>query len=159
MSPMLRALLHQFEAGPRGGFADRPYRCPAGYLTVGWGHRLLVKDNLRFPLTEADANALLESDVAKFADRVDALVNVPLTPGQRDALISFALNLGAGALARSTLLKKLNSYDYAGAALEFERWNKVRNPQTGKMEPLAGLTRRRKAERQLFDGAASALSV
>ncbi|EBY2991617.1 lysozyme, partial [Salmonella enterica subsp. enterica serovar Typhimurium] len=47
-------------------------------------------------------------------------------------------------LSSSTLLRKLNSGDYAGAADEFLRWNKA----GGKV--LNGLTRRREAERALF---------
>lgn len=64
--------------------------------------------------------------------------------GQFDALVSFTYNLGARSLSTSTLLRKLNAGDYAGAADEFLRWNKA----GGKV--LTGLTRRREAERALF---------
>ena len=63
-----------------------------------------------------------------------------------DALTCFTFNLGAGNLANSTLLKKLNQKDYEGAAEEFEKWIYA----GGKV--LAGLVRRRKAERALFEG-------
>ncbi|MEG5623927.1 lysozyme, partial [Enterobacter hormaechei] len=78
-----------------------------------------------------------ESDVSR-------LVKVGLTQGQFDALVSFTYNLGARSLSTSTLLRKLNAGDYAGAADEFLRWNKA----GGKV--LNGLTRRREAERALF---------
>ncbi|MCY1305462.1 Lysozyme RrrD [compost metagenome] len=71
-------------------------------------------------------------------------MRVPLSQGQFDALASFVFNLGSGNLQCSTLLRKLNAKDYAGAADEFPRWNKA----GGKV--LAGLTRRRAAERALF---------
>ena len=67
-----------------------------------------------------------------------------LTQGQFDALVSFTYNLGARSLSTSTLLKKLNAGDYRGAADEFPRWNKAGG------QVLAGLTRRREAERSLF---------
>lgn len=151
-SPAGYALLNKFEGGPQGGYAARPYRCPAGHLTVGWGHRLLPADkHLIFPLTEIAAQALLKQDVASIANRLAAKVQVPLTQGMADALISLAFNIGSDALLSSTLLKKLNSGDYLGAADEFLRWDKATNPKTGrKKEALAGLTKRRQAERALF---------
>ena len=69
---------------------------------------------------------------------------MPVTQNQFDALVSFTYNLGAGNLRSSTLLKKLNAGDYAGAADEFPKWNKAGGKE------LAGLTRRRNAERDLF---------
>ena len=71
-------------------------------------------------------------------------MKVPLTSAQFDALTSFTFNLGAGALAESTLLKKLNARDYAGAQKEFGRWVHAGG------EVLAGLVRRRAAEAKLF---------
>jgi lysozyme len=72
------------------------------------------------------------------------MVKVPLTSNQFSALVSFAFNCGVGNLQGSTLLKKLNSLDYPTAANEFLKWDKANKIQ------LAGLTRRRKAERELF---------
>ena len=78
-------------------------------------------------------------------------VEKPLTLWERvamnmsnDALVSFAFNLGLGNLAGSTMLRKLNGLDYEGAADEMLRWDKA----GGKV--LAGLTRRRRAEKALF---------
>jgi lysozyme len=75
---------------------------------------------------------------------VDSLVKVSLNDNQYAAIVSFAFNLGVGNLKQSTLLKKLNAGDFAGAANEFAKWNKA----GGKV--LAGLTRRRAAEAELF---------
>ena len=69
---------------------------------------------------------------------------------QSDALLCFAFNVGYGAVFNSTLLAKINQGDYLGAADQFPRWNKARDPKTGTMIELAGLTSRRKAERDLF---------
>ena len=80
-------------------------------------------------------------------------VKVPLNPNQFGALTSFTYNLGAGNLRSSTLLRKLNAGDYAGAAAEFARWNKA----GGKV--LKGLTRRRAAERALFEKPAARIPV
>jgi len=73
-------------------------------------------------------------------------VKVKLKPWQFDALVSFTYNVGAGALAGSTLLKKVNAQDFEGAALEFHKWNK------GGGKVLAGLTRRRASESLLYQG-------
>ena len=78
--------------------------------------------------------------------RAPQAVQVPLTQGQYDALVSFAYNLGLAALKSSTLLRLLNARNYAGAAAQFPRWNRA----GGKVLP--GLTRRREAERVMFLG-------
>ncbi|HAK9115445.1 TPA: lysozyme, partial [Salmonella enterica] len=95
-------------------------------------------------IDEATAERLLNTGLVGYENDVSRLVKVKLTQGQFDALVSFAYNLGARTLSSSTLLRKLNAGDYAGAADEFLRWNKA----GGKV--LNGLTRRREAERALF---------
>lgn len=76
------------------------------------------------------------------------LVRLPVNNHQFGGLLVFAFNAGLGALGQSTLLRKLNAGDVAGAAEEFLRWDKAR--VNGVLKPLAGLTRRRRAERALF---------
>jgi len=73
------------------------------------------------------------------------MVAVHMTQGQNDAVVSFSFNVGLDQFADSTLLKKLNAGDYAGAANEFQRWNK------GGGKVLPGLVKRREAERKLFE--------
>lgn len=143
-------LLKEFEKGPNGGFATRPYRCPAGKETVGWGHVVQPTDHLRSPLTADQADALLRDDLAVFANAVRVAVRVPLTQSMFDALCCLAFNIGRSNFDGSTLRTKLNRADYLGAANEFQRWDKARNRKTGKLERLDGLTRRREAERRLF---------
>ena len=95
-------------------------------------------------MSQEMADELLQRDLVDHARGVDALVKVRLTDDQRNALVSFAFNLGLHALAGSTLLRLLNLRDYAGAAKEFKRWSHI-----GQRED-AGLLRRRIAERDLF---------
>jgi lysozyme len=121
------------------------YKCPADVWTIGYGTTAGVKPGQN--ITKERAEELLREDVKRFEQQVMRLVKVPLTQGQFDALTSFVYNLGAGNLSNSTLLRLLNAGDYAGAAAQFDRWNKA----GGKV--LAGLVRRRAAERALFEGA------
>lgn len=143
-------LLKEFERGPDGTFADRPYLDPAGYLTIGWGHRITSGDRTPTTLTAQMADDLLRHDLRGAADYVNRVVKVEITQSMFDALCCFAFNVGNGKLAGSTLLRVLNDRDYARVSGELLRWNKAMNPKTGLKEPLAGLTRRRAAERDLF---------
>ena len=124
------------------GFRDKAYRDSAGVWTIGYGSTKGVHAGQR--ITRDQAAIRLADDVAKAEADVSLLVNVPLTQGQFDALVSFVYNLGAGALARSTLIRRLNSGDYSGAADEFMKWVKAGGRR------LQGLVRRRAAERALF---------
>ncbi len=95
-------------------------------------------------IDEATAERLLKTGLVGYENDVSSLVKVKLTQGLFDALVSFAFNLGARTLSTSTLLRKLNAGDFAGAADEFQRWNKAGS------KVLNGLTRRREAEGALF---------
>lgn len=137
-----RALIRQFE-----GDKLTAYICPAGVLTIGVGHTGPdVKRGMT--ITQAQSDALLVADLAKFEAAVARLVKVPVTQNQFDALVSFAFNLGGGALGGSTLLKLLNGGRYAEAAAQFSKWDKA--TVNGKKVALPGLTKRRAAEAALF---------
>lgn len=118
------------------------YRDAVGVLTIGWGHTGKVW--LGMVVTQEQADALLADDVQRTENGVIALLKVPVTQGQFDALVSFAFNSGLGNLGASTLLRKLNVGDVRGAAEEFPRWNKAGGAV------LRGLTLRREAEQKLF---------
>lgn len=137
------------------GLVLHVYKDVAGLDTIGYGHLLTAEDkrNRVFVdgITQEQADQLFDADVKVAADEILKLVKVPITPGQLAALLSFTFNLGSSALAQSTLLKKLNSGDYKGAADEFVRWNKARDPKTNKLVENAGLTKRRKAEVALWN--------
>jgi len=125
------------------GLRLKAYLCPAGKLTIGYGHTGPdVKTGMT--ITEDEANALLSQDLIAAETAITGAVSVPITDNQFSALVSFVFNLGAGNFYSSTLLKKLNANDIFGAADEFPRWNKVNG------QVLEGLTRRRQAEQALF---------
>jgi len=132
-------LIRRFE-----GFSAVPYLCPAGYLTVGYGHVVKNPDAFRQPITEDEATEILNVDVETAERAVLRLITVPLTDGQFDALVSFTFNLGAGALQRSTLRRKVNREDHEDAADEFLRWVWAGGRK------LNGLIRRRQAEAALY---------
>ena len=138
-------LIKKFE-----GFRARPYLCPAGVATCGYGSTFYA-DGTPVKLTDllvsqADAELLLQGTLGQYEKAVNDGITQPLTQGQFDALVDFAYNCGVGNFRSSTLRKKINAGDMAGASLEFARWNK------GGGVVLAGLVRRREAERLLFVG-------
>lgn len=115
---------------------------PNDVWTIGYGHTHTTKQGMK--ITEDQAEKLLYLDIAWAEEAVKGLVKVPLTQNQFDALVSFVFNVGAGAFAKSTLLRFLNTGDYTNAAAQFLRWNR----QKGRI--LNGLTKRREEERRLF---------
>ena len=118
------------------------YLCPAGVVTIGYGHTATAR--LGQVISEAEAEALLREDVKDAEAAVDRLISVPLTDDEFSALVSFVFNVGATAFEDSTLLKMLNA-EAKTASNQLLRWNKGAN-----REELQGLTRRRYAERALF---------
>lgn len=121
--------------------------------TIGWGHTgPEVVPGLRW--TQEKADATFTVDCGSFERDVISLVKVPLTQGQFDALVLFAMNCGsdidadsiAEGLGDSTLLRLLNEGDYDGARAQFAKW--VNND--GKK--MKGLVRRRASEVGLWDG-------
>jgi lysozyme len=137
------SLIKEFE-----GLRLHVYSDPAGLPTIGYGH--LLRPGEAFPdgISNEQAEQLLMRDVQWAEDAVNKHVSVQLSQYQFDALVSFTFNVGGNAFAGSTLLKLLNSGDYAGAADQLLRWNKAK--VNGKLQELAGLSRRRQRERELF---------
>ena len=119
------------------------YKCPAGILTIGYGH---TGSDVHpgMTITQNEADRLLKMDLVIHCNNVNNLVKVPLTQNQFDALVSFEFNVGYGALKTSTLLRLLNNKDYKGASEQFGRW------VWGGGRILPGLVNRRKAEKELF---------
>lgn len=122
------------------------YLCPGGQVTIGYGHTGPYCQ-LGDRITVDKAEELLEDDMSRFVDMIDAEVKVPLTDGQAAALTSLAFNIGIEAFRRSTLLKRLNDSLYPQAADEILRWNKIK----GKVSK--GLTNRRESEKAVFEEA------
>lgn len=121
---------------------------PTGTLTIGYGHALKATETFAPKIPESFATALLREDVKVAEDAIKRHVKVALNQNQYDALVSFIFNIGVGAFAKSTLLKRLNNGDYAGAASEFMRW--VWGSAKGVKVRLPGLEKRREKERKLF---------
>ena len=136
------ALIKRFE-----GLRLEAYYDDVGVLTIGWGHTGSdVYEGL--VITNAEAEALLLSDLKRFERGVNSAVNVPMTQSMYDALVSFSFNVGVSALKKSTALKRMNKQDYEGAAEALTWWNKGR--VGGELVVLRGLQIRRAAEAALF---------
>lgn len=138
-----RTLIKQFE-----GCRLKVYRDPVGLPTVGVGHLLTQSERKNWPvgtqLSQRQIDILLDHDLLQAESAVSRFVTVPLSDNQYAALVSFTFNCGGGALQRSSVRRRLNAGNYHGAADALLMWNKAK----GKVLP--GLTRRRKAERDLF---------
>jgi len=135
----------------REGVELKAYKDSAGILTIGVGHTSAAgapKVTAGMKITVQEASDILTRDLAIFEKAVTDAVKVPLNQNEFDALVSFAFNIGGGALKLSTLVKRLNAGDRKAAADQFLVWNKI--TVNGKKQVLNGLTIRREAERKQF---------
>jgi len=135
-------LIKEFE-----GLRLRAYLCPANVPTIGYGTTVYPtgrKVQVGDQITAEQAEEYLRSDLRAFERNAESMLRVSVNENQFAALVSFSYNVGSQALRRSTMLRFINDNRFADAAGEFARWNMA----AGK--PLAGLTRRRAAERELF---------
>lgn len=120
------------------GCRRQPYQCSAGVWTNGIGHTQNVNPDTR--VTDAQIARNLLQDIRIAESHVQRCIRTPLTPGQYDAFVSFAFNVGGGAFCRSTLVKKAQAGDIIGSCKELERWVNADN------KPVSGLIKRRRAE-------------
>ena len=124
------------------------YKCPAGVWTIGIGSTRYadgspVKANQALP-NEAAAIQLLTKTLASYEHTVNT-IGTELTQNEYDALVSLCYNIGSGNFVSSTLVKMLKAGEpKSEVAKQFLRWDKAGG------KPLAGLTRRRNAEAELF---------
>ena len=134
------ALTKHFE-----GLSLHAYQDQGGVWTIGYGHTGpdVVEGIL---ITAVHAEDLLRNDVMSAENCVNRALKVAITQNQFDALVDFAFNLGIGNFLGSTLLRKVNTEDFLAAAGEIPRWNHVNGNVSD------GLTRRRQAEKDLFEG-------
>ncbi|HEJ7137394.1 TPA: lysozyme [Serratia marcescens] len=135
-------LIKRFE-----GVELKAYQDSVGVWTIGYGWTQPVDGKKIAPgmvIDQATADRLLKCGIVQYEQGVNQLVKVKITQGQFDALVSFAYNLGLRSLSTSTLLKKLNAGQKQGAANEFGKWVNAGGVK------LAGLVKRRAAERELF---------
>lgn len=129
------------------GAKRKAYKDVAGLDTIGVGHLIKPTENylLHKELNDDEVNALLAADLEKANASIKKLVTATLTQQQYDALISFVFNVGSGAFARSTLLKKINtSCPPVEIKAEFMKWTRAGGKK------VQGLVNRRTAEAELF---------
>ena len=160
-------LIKSFEGIPDGDPSTvniDAYLCPAGIWTIGWGHAIVdggaqlkgpankARARTLYPggITRQQAEDLLRGDLVPRAASVASLLKQAMNDAQFGALLALVFNIGAANFGASTLLRKLNAGDAQGAADQFMAWDKAR--VNGVLQALAGLTRRRKAERAMFLG-------
>jgi lysozyme len=149
VSPEARRVLEYFEGRRNDAYPDpatggEPWTIGVGHTGPEVFKGLVWSDDL--------VDKALSADLKKFEEGVQYLTG-ERPQGQFDALVLFAFNVGLGNLTESTLLRKVRANEVAGAAHEFERWDKA----AGKS--MKGLRRRRAAERELFNGATAATAI
>lgn len=136
-------LIKQWEGCKLKPYLDSVKIATIGIGTIKYpnGKKVTMQDP---PITVEQAEEYLMDHLVGNCISVSDLVKVQLNDNEFGALVSFVYNLGAGAFASSTLLKKLNKGDKPGAADEFLKWDHAGGKR------LLGLTKRRQAERALF---------
>lgn len=151
-SPSGVKLIQDFE-----GFRGTAYLCPAKVWTIGWGHTSAAGDPAvvkGMMINRTQGEQILRADLKKFEAKVRSLIAKAkvdiVLQHEFDAFVSFSFNVGLGAFAGSTALKRYLRGDKAGAADALLAWNRA--TVNGVKVVLAGLTRRRQAERALFLG-------
>ena len=134
-------LIKQFE-----GFRSKAYQDSVGVWTIGYGTTRINGQPVKagMTITEDQALQLVQQEVNKLWSQIEQILRVNLNQNQMNALVDFAYNLGFNALKTSTLMNKVNTGDFNGAASQFSRWVYA----GGKVLP--GLVKRREAEKQLF---------
>lgn len=141
------------------GLALRAYRCPAGVLTIGYGHTG-PQAQIGRAITREEADRILWADVERIEAGLTLLLRVRVSDDEWSALVSLAFNIGAAAFKSSSVLRKLNAGDRTGAASAFDLWVKARDPKSKAKIVLPGLVKRRALEKALFlRGAQASASI
>ena len=126
------------------GYRDKAYiPVPGDVPTIGFGNTTYAdgsKVQLGDKITRKEATELLGNTVSIFEKQIKACIKGPLAQNEHDSFVSRSYNVGAEAFCGSTLVKKLNAYDYEGACNEILKWDKFKG------KPLPGLTKRRQQE-------------
>ncbi|WP_395495161.1 lysozyme [Acetobacter sp. KSO5] len=139
------------------GLRLKPYICPAGYWTIGYGNRCLANGSAvtaHTPaITTVQAESLLMLTLAGLRYKLRQLVHVTLTPNKEGALLDWQFNLGTSAIAGSSLIRLLNSGQDIAAGEQLLLWDHAH--KNGHLITLPGLTARRHAEWLVYTGATS----
>jgi len=139
------------------GFSDKPYRCSAGHLSIGYGHK--IKPGEVFDtITEGSAIMMMMKDAKPFENFINYYIPVDLTQNQFDALVIFLFNIGEGNFQKSTVYTNLKLGHFEEATIPWSKWINVSewviDPVTGiekkVLVPVKGLITRRQREIELF---------
>lgn len=139
------ALIKEFE-----GFESQAYVDTDGTPVIGYGLSKIGSKKVKMGdrISPKEADTALNAHLQEIYRELEQTIEVQLSDRQLGALASISFNVGVNAIKNSTLVEKINTGDFAGAANEFLRWDKAN--MRGQLVRLPGLTRRRQAERQLF---------
>jgi lysozyme len=133
-------------------FRIRPYDCPGGVRTIGYGHAIVVGDRFSVPIREFEAESLLFDDVSKKQKLLTSILDQSIVKAMRqyqwDALVSFTYNVKESLVRRSTLIRLVNENQQIAATQEFHKWIFAGTPKT----VLPGLVLRREIESRLYAG-------
>ena len=132
-------LIQSFEKCSLSAYLPTPNDVP----TIGFGHTRDV--SMGDTCTQEEADQWFLEDIQWVEDCVNKAVTASINQNEFDALCSLCFNIGCSAFGKSTLVKELNLANYEGAAERFQDWNKQNH------QVLAGLTKRREAEKELFN--------
>ncbi len=132
------------------GFKSEAYLDTDGTPVIGYGLSEIAGKPVQLGdrISRQEADLALKKQLQTIEQQLDRAVEVQIGDRQLDALASLAFNVGIDSIENSTLVKKLNTGDYTGAANEFLRWDKAN--VGGRLVKMPGLTRRRQAEKMLF---------
>ena len=125
----------------------KAYRDSVGVWTIGIGHTSMAGSptvNPGMMITDQQCDDIFDADLRPVERKVEELVKVPISQKQFDALVSFSFNVGTGALAKSTLLKRVNAHQFDLVPAEFMKWANAGGKE------LSGLVRRRRAEAAMW---------
>lgn len=130
------------------GFEAKAYKCPAGVWTIGYGTTAAADVGITpaagMVIGKSEAEGYLHAALDKFSNQITPAIKNPINENEFGAFLSLAYNIGATAFKKSSALRHFNAGDKVKAADAMLLWNKA----GGKV--LAGLVRRRTAERALF---------
>lgn len=133
------------------GFRNKAYRDSVGVWTIGYGSTgSHVGPGQR--ISDAEGEALLREDLQRFENIVNAKIKQPMTQNQFDAMVSLAFNIGTGGFANSSVAKRFNEGDTAGAADAFKMWSRA-----GRHKNL--LAKRRGREIAMFTGTGNTADI
>lgn len=140
LTPELVALVKKEE-----GWVPHVYECPAGYPTIGWGHKLKPGEEFPDEITQIEGERLLFEDLRWHRDAA-----LRLSPGLKDeperrlaAITDLCYNVGPTAYGKSHLRTEVNEKNWGKAATNFKTWVWYTDPDTGKRSRHTGLIRRR----------------